>query len=316
MILLVTNRRDITTDFIVAELTRRGQRFFRLNTDQAHLAGLSFQVDESGTSWSLEIDNCQVDASIFSSGYFRRPALPDVLDEVERAFAQQVSGEWASLLNSFYAALKCRWLSRPTSIALAEDKPRQLMVAQQMGFRLPETLVGSTYAQVAEFVSSYATVVKPIKSGRIATAEVEQIAFTSRVGSIHPSDESAIEVSPAIYQREIDKICDVRVTVVGERVFACEIVQHTARSVDWRTRGIADLQYRAIQLEEPIASMCINLVRHLDLGFGAIDLVRDASGQLWFLEINPNGQWAWIERQAGLPISAAIVDVLTRRASS
>jgi hypothetical protein len=30
------------------------------------------------------------------------------------------------------------------------------------------------------------------------------------------------------------------------------------------------------------------------------------------LEINPNGQWAWIEELTGLPIAAALIKILTQ----
>lgn len=57
---------------------------------------------------------------------------------------------------------------------------------------------------------------------------------------------------------------------------------------------------------------CINLVKDLNLRFGAIDLVCDLDGDYWFLEINPNGQWAWIENQTKLPIASSIVDELLK----
>ncbi|MNZ28723.1 hypothetical protein D3C78_459550 [compost metagenome] len=51
-------------------------------------------------------------------------------------------------------------------------------------------------------------------------------------------------------------------------------------------------------------------MRRLNLRYGAIDFVCDPQGNLWFLEINPNGQWAWIENLTGYPIAEAIVDEL------
>jgi glutathione synthase/RimK-type ligase-like ATP-grasp enzyme len=139
----------------------------------------------------------------------------------------------------------------------------------------------------------------------------EEIAFTSLLDGISPSDEASIRVSPVIYQRAVKKARDLRITVVGARVFACEITQTDASEIDWRRLDTEHLSYRAVELPLPLADLCISLVNALELGFGAIDLVQDHDDRYWFLEINPNGQWAWIERQARLPIAAAIVDVLT-----
>ncbi|HFS6859502.1 TPA: hypothetical protein ACH1JJ_003587, partial [Klebsiella pneumoniae] len=61
-----------------------------------------------------------------------------------------------------------------------------------------------------------------------------------------------------------------------------------------------------------LSSKCIDLVESLNLRFGAIDFICDEDDVFWFLEINPNGQWAWIENQTGLPIASSIVDELMR----
>jgi glutathione synthase/RimK-type ligase-like ATP-grasp enzyme len=80
--------------------------------------------------------------------------------------------------------------------------------------------------------------------------------------------------------------------------------------VDWRKGGRIDLHHEAIDLPQNIIDSCIELMSKLNLRFGAIDLVCDLNGDYWFLEINPNGQWAWIENQTKLPIASAIVDEL------
>jgi len=80
--------------------------------------------------------------------------------------------------------------------------------------------------------------------------------------------------------------------------------------VDWRKGSHPDLEHEAISLPDEVAEQCRELVRRMNLRYGAIDLVCDRDGKLWFLEINPNGQWAWIENQTGYPIATAIVDEL------
>ena len=118
--------------------------------------------------------------------------------------------------------------------------------------------------------------------------------------------------APVIYQREIAKACDLRVTVIGERLFATAIHSQADNEteVDWRRGSRVDLVHELVELPEELAARCLELTRALDLRYGAIDLIRDSDGANRFLEINPNGQWAWIERRTGAPLSAAIVDAL------
>ena len=55
---------------------------------------------------------------------------------------------------------------------------------------------------------------------------------------------------------------------------------------------------------------CLELNSKLKLNFSAIDFILDVEKRLIFLEINPNGQWAWIEKRLGHNISNAITDFL------
>jgi glutathione synthase/RimK-type ligase-like ATP-grasp enzyme len=54
------------------------------------------------------------------------------------------------------------------------------------------------------------------------------------------------------------------------------------------------------------------MTRALGLKFSAIDLVVDVHGDVWFLELNPNGQWGFVELATGQPIGAAMAALLER----
>jgi len=62
---------------------------------------------------------------------------------------------------------------------------------------------------------------------------------------------------------------------------------------------------------EPVRHGVRELLRGLGLRFAATDFVVTPAGEWYFLDLNPNGQWAWIEQETGLPICAAIADALS-----
>lgn len=62
-----------------------------------------------------------------------------------------------------------------------------------------------------------------------------------------------------------------------------------------------------------LAEKCVRLLKELGLGFGAIDMLVDSAGEYWFLENDPNGQWAYVEQATGQPIGKAIADLLSGR---
>ncbi|MBA1190842.1 hypothetical protein G7Z99_17600 [Pseudomonas entomophila] len=311
MLLLVTNRRDITMDYVVAELHRRGQPYMRLNTELLPKA-LCTMAGYPRDAWSISLDGETVCGEEVTGAYFRRPGAPiisdDVSDEGERAY---IGAEWSSFLKSLYSRLDGRWLNSPTKIFIAEDKPMQLLLAHEIGFDVPQVAVTNDIKSVRSITANGQAVGKPLRQA-VLTGDIERVMFTTRLGSINDGHADAIALTPFITQAEVVKQYDVRVTVVGERVFATAIwsQNNPETEVDWRQGSRPDLQHERIELTESVQEKCVELVRRLGLRYGAIDLVRDKAGKLWFLEINPNGQWAWIENLTGYPIASAIVDEL------
>lgn len=311
MILLVTNRRDITMDYVVAELRRREKPFYRLNTELLPQS-ISTMSGRDRKAWSIRIDDQDVRGDEVTAAYFRRPGAPIALDVVKnQAEKSYIESEWGSFLKSLYMCLDDVWFSSPTQIFLAEDKPRQLILAHQLGFDIPEVYITNDWTTVKQLTHQHRTIGKPLREA-VLSGDNERVMFTHRIRDLSESDAESIALAPFIVQKEIVKRYDVRVTVVGTNVFATAIWSqaNSETEVDWRKGTRIDLKHEKIELEESISLRCIDLVRDLGLKFGAIDFVCDQDGKLWFLEVNPNGQWAWIENLTGYPISRAIVDEL------
>ena len=310
MILVVTNKRDITTDFVILELRRRGIDFVRLNSEDIPATQVSFTPD---AGWTLVMDGEPIALSSVRAAYYRRPGTPETGPEItDKAVRAYVAGEWSAVLRSLWNALDGRWLNSPFSILRAEDKPRQLAEAAALGFTLPDTIIGNDFDRIAPWLGPGDAIGKPLRHALLERGPTGEVLFTSRLGSLDEADRCAVAAAPVSYQREIRKDCDIRATVVGRRVFAAAIGSqvHPETEVDWRCGTRIDLEHDALTLPPEIEARCIALVEMLGLRYGAVDLIRDRDGQYWFLEINPNGQWAWIERRTGQPIAAAIVDSL------
>ncbi|AGI24359.1 hypothetical protein H681_12445 [Pseudomonas sp. ATCC 13867] len=313
MLLLVTNRRDITTDYVVAELQRREIPYFRLNTEQLP-DSLCTMAPAPRQAWSIAFGDRQISGDEITAAYFRRPGAPLLSDAVtepgERAY---VEAEWSSLLKSLYARLEGQWLNAPTDIFLAEDKPRQLLLAHEIGFNVPTAAITNDLRSVRQVADIGPAIGKPLRQA-VLNGEQERVIFTTRISDFDDADADAISLAPFIVQCEIAKKYDVRVTMVGERIFATAIwsQEHDETQVDWRQGSRPDLKHERINLPTEVEQQCHCLMAQLNLRYGAIDFICDSDGALWFLEINPNGQWAWIENLTGYPIAGAIVDELQR----
>jgi hypothetical protein len=315
MMLLVSNERDITTDYVVLELQRRGVPYFRLNSERLPDARVQCQWRSGRPDWKIVFADRSLRTSEILAGYFRRPGGPlvasSVVDPAERRYCND---EWSAVLRSLYVALGDRWLNAPANIVRAEDKALQLAVADETGLRIPPTAITNDFATAVDFIGQGSTVGKAFHTGFLddANGEADRVIFTTRLNGAIPPTREALSLAPIILQREIEKAYDVRATVVGHRVFAATIdsQQKAETTVDWRRGSNPDLPHARHELPDDVASRCLSVVRLLGLRFAAIDLILDRAGEYWFLEANPNGQWAWIESRTGLPISSAIVDEL------
>ncbi|WP_328990134.1 hypothetical protein OG394_28235 [Kribbella sp. NBC_01245] len=74
------------------------------------------------------------------------------------------------------------------------------------------------------------------------------------------------------------------------------------------------VRYAVVRVPDEVAGAVRVMMDRLGLAFGAFDFIVRRDGQWVFIELNPNGQWAWIEQEVGLPISAALADVLEKGA--
>ncbi|WP_345893316.1 MvdC/MvdD family ATP grasp protein, partial [Pseudomonas chlororaphis] len=120
MLLLVTNRRDITMDYVVAELQRRKAAYFRLNTELLPET-LCTLASYPRSAWSIALGDRTIHGDQITAAYFRRPGAPiapnSVNDAGERGY---IEAEWGSFLKSLYSRLDKQWLNSPTNIFLAE----------------------------------------------------------------------------------------------------------------------------------------------------------------------------------------------------
>lgn len=314
-VLLITNKSDITTDFIVQELKRQGIPFFRLNTEEITKSiSLSFNIEKSEFLIIDKDFNISYDCLKFTSVYYRRPEIPEVsiegLSQGEQIF---IANEFTFFLEGFYKILKnAFWFSPVYAIREAENKIHQLILAKELGFEIPRSLLTTDYVCANDFFYSTSAncIIKPIKSGLITEQKNDKVVFTSKIDCF-PEDPVSIENCPSFLQEHIGKTSDIRVTVVGNKIFSTEILSQNRHEteVDWR-KGENVLVHKRIDLPTDLEEKCTKLVNTLNLKFGAIDFILDKNGNFIFLEINPNGQWAWIEHQTNYPISKEIVEIL------
>jgi ATP-grasp ribosomal peptide maturase len=242
--------------------------------------------------------------------YYRRPTVfefPNHLSDEERRWALR---EARSGVGGVLAELP-RWLNHPVDIGRAEYKPVQLARAEAVGLTVPDTLITNDPDEARSFVSAAGQAVyKPLGGGGIAEEGVHKLVYANQLTADVIDD--SVRGTAHLFQKWVPKAYEVRLTVVDHEFFGIRIDSDSEIArVDWRTDYPA-LRYSVIEVPELVRVSVWRLMRQLRLRFGALDFVLGPDGAWTFLEINPNGQWAWLQDATGLPIAAAIADALTR----
>lgn len=249
--------------------------------------------------------------------WFRKPqAIPtDKLPVAAqfRAYSQDALEKHSVLfLTAFEDAT---WVSDYYALLRANNKNLQMTLARRLGFQVPDTVITSSPKVAQEFiegrprcVSKSLTPTYPEINGK------QQILLTTLIDKGHRPDLSNLYLAPSIFQEAIDAVHDIRVTIVGDQVFPAIMnseVEQEGKHTHTRDNRLGRPHVEAFhEFPKEMADLCVAHNRALGLNFGAIDLLLDKRGVYWFLENNPNGQWAFVEDATGQPIGKALAELL------
>jgi glutathione synthase/RimK-type ligase-like ATP-grasp enzyme len=245
--------------------------------------------------------------------HIRLARAPHVADLVARRMAES---ELRSTLEGALLALEpALWMNHPYANRFARSKLMQLSLASRLGFKVPETCITADPRVVREHYRRWnGEMVAKLAGGQIVgdTPESQYVILTTLLTPEDLKDDEALSACPAIYQRRVPKEYELRVTVVGDEIFACRIDSQALEisQVDWRAAGPSALHQAPHELDEAIAGQCRALLRRLGLEIAGLDFIVTPEGETIFLEINAAGAWAWVEQATGLPIAAAIAQRL------
>jgi glutathione synthase/RimK-type ligase-like ATP-grasp enzyme len=256
-----------------------------------HGAGESLDLADVGVVWWRRVRPFDVDASV---------TAPHA-----RAFA---TSETTQAVYGMLDSLDCPWVNPRTADDTGHHKPFQWAVAQEVGLRVPRTLVTNRPEDAQRFIAELGrerTICKAFLASLDAWRET-RVVTAEDVGRL-----DLVRLAPVIFQEYVDGV-DLRITIVGERLFPCAIdARRTRYPVDMRmVVGEADVS--PAELPRAVERDLLRLMRRLDLRYGAVDMRRTDGGDHYFLEVNPAGQWHFVEHRTGLPISDAVAAELAR----
>lgn len=311
MILIVTNKNDDHADIVIRRLNSIGESFFRINTEQPFNYSMSIRKQKS------HVKNLKTGKSIVlsevTSVWLRRRSPLDA-PHLDEHFFPFVESEWSHYLRNLWAQLDdVLWMNHPTAIEYGRNKMVQLGLAEQVGFCVPDTLYSNFPDDIIAFQKKHGVCIYKAHDGWSFAKKNSSAVYTSIIDKpITKKSSKELVICPGIFQPYIKKAFELRITVVGSDIFATKIDSQAclASRADWRKPNFKDIPHQPYVLENADRAKCLILAKRLNLTFAAIDAIVTPQNKFIFLEINCNGQWAWIEAMTHQAISMSIAKTL------
>lgn len=317
-VLVVTALEDFTADKVIAALNERAVPVVRVDpADIGPTLSFGFSIGADSPAWGgrLRTASREVELGEVAAVYYRRPSpyaaryghLPPQQQDFAVAEARHGLG---GVLNALHGAT---YVNHPAAVSRADFKPAQLKRFAELGLTIPPTLVTNEVEAARKFAADHDHVIyKPFRglprdedghTGAIWAQRVDPDTF-----------DDALAVTAHLFQAEIPKTGDVRVTVVGRRVFAQQIAAPDG-ALDWRRGNWDDLIHAPIAVPDPVEAALHSYLAAFGLVFGCFDFALTGDGDdpdHWTaIECNPNGQWGWLPDAPA--ITEAFADILSRK---
>jgi len=325
-VLIITYSKDNESiDLVIKALKDQGKKAFRFDTDR-YPTEVKVDLYSGEIRGGFLIDGEQkLNLNEVSSLWYRRMRyghkLPQKMDQQMREAALQ---ECRLTIRGMIASLPCFHLDPMANVDRANQKQLQLQIAQQLGLLIPRTLTSNNPIAVKQFAQECkgtGMVTKMLSQFAIyGKNNEEMVVFTSPVTEADLNHLEGLKFCPMTFQEKIPKALELRITIVGKQVFSAAINSQKLEGAtyDWRKEGRAlHQQWEVYNLPLEIQEKLLQLMAYFGLNYGAIDMIVTPDQRHIFLEINPVGEFFWLELYPPyFPISEAIANLLFNNSSS
>lgn len=296
-ILVITSSYDKTCDYIISKY--KDVVFFRLNVDFFSQYLISF----SKKGFEINCGDDSITELCCLSIYYRKPSAENLNGIIDSKYHTFVQKESHSLIEGIVESFQGVCLTKPSIMRPVGNKIFQARLASRVCFEIPDYLITNSESHLNEYQSIEA-IVKPLSVGVLQNQKTKEFVQTNIVDT--SIDLDGLKYSPAYFQHYQQKDFEVRATFIGKTAYVVKI--ESQNKVDWRKTG-NQVIYSVCDMPADIYEKCILFMALSNMQFGCFDFI--VYNNIWyFLEMNVNGQWAWLEFETGLNISGSIVRYL------
>jgi len=318
-ILIVTHTGDNSSvDAVIRSIEEAGGQAIRFDVDRYPLT-TTLTTSFRGNQWSglLHTPGADYELADISAVWYRRShGLGKGLQQTaDPQFLPAIMGELRHTLMGMLEGLPCFQMERFSVYRRLDSKEEQLKKAARHGLLIPNTCISNDENQVRAFIrrQNGLVITKMQSAFAINLDEEEHVVFTNEVTPASINDLNALRLCPMMFQQKIEKKLELRVTIVGQALFAFSIDSQRVDNAktDWRKEGASMINdWQPYELPQQVKQQLLAFMAGYGLNYGAIDLLLTPGDEYYFLEVNAAGEYFWLDRLCDNAISRQIAAVL------
>jgi glutathione synthase/RimK-type ligase-like ATP-grasp enzyme len=314
IVLIITNEHDPHADAVVLELHKRNIPVFRFHPDDfPHASSISIEIRDGSIEGEITTSSRKVAFKDICAAWYRRPQSMFIgsVSPTATQLDDYVKVQTAVTMRTLYQTLQTLWVCHPHKLQHADIKALQLAEASKAGLKTPHTLISNQPTRAAAFVDCLGEAecaIKPLNTTGLSNEQGYRLPLTTTLPKGYPLDSVAL--APNIFQPYVPKEAELRCVVIGEKIFSARINSQANENTrkDWRG---GECQHEPFSLPEQVEASIHRLMESFGINFASLDMILTPEGEFVFLELNPNGQWLWLEHELGFPLVASMADLLT-----
>jgi len=314
-ILVLTYGKDPHAESVCNYLSKKEIDFFIVNTEcLPNKYKLIF--DSESSLYRISNKNREVIINSSWNIWNRRVMNPDVRKITPRSLTDIIFDEteraWDGLLMSHQGKV----VNRPQNQLYANNKIDQLKLAKIIGkdIFIPDTIVTNDPVQVRDFYEKHkGNICFKLHKGVVVNSEGgNKIVYTNKVTKENIKNVKLVSSHPCIFQEYINKNFEIRIVSTDKNSSGIAIHSQDSEisKIDYRRYDFKNVPYKHIKLPNTVKRFCSDMLKHYRLHFGVFDFIYSKDKNYVFLELNPNGQWLWLELKSGHNLTKLVAENL------
>ena len=300
-VLIPTKPDDLHAIYVKLALEKKGHAAVLWYTgDYPSQQTHSFELKKNNIDWRSSVE--QLQNIQFDVVWLRRPVKPVLPESLHPEDYENAKKENSMFYQTIWHVIapQAIWINPFNTISSINSKMLQLKVAATAGLNVPDTMISNDPTEIKKYISKYGQgniVYKTLYPMVWLFNNEVRLTYTNTISLDDLPKDRALQSTPGIFQQKINKSYELRITYFGDHYIAIKIDSqiHPKGIMDWRYVPTHELVLEKITLPDKIDQSCRKLMQYFGVIFGCFDFIVTPDNEYYFLEINEQGQFLWIE---------------------